>query len=312
MKHRVAFAFVLAAGVVAGVDIACGGGDASTTPAEEQDTGALDATGAIDDAADATDAADAGLTCQPSDVLTPQRPLEVLFVTKETLFHHYDAHDAGDVAVPAYLRARGHHVTVSADSSYFDGDKLMPFDVVMFFVTSGNVVSEPSQQDALVRFVHAGKGVVGTHTATATDNDWLFMYGLMGATFGGHGSGDAQFTPGRMRIVDTANPLTSFLPDPWERTDEWYFYDRNPVLNPNLRFLLLLDETSVEPYRPLYPDAGFYGDAGHPLAWTQDYECSRVFYTSLGHTGESYSEEPLLHSLAAGVEWAGAPSSARP
>jgi cytochrome c len=308
MKLRLAFVLILGAAVVAGVDIACGGGESNAVPAQAA-TPASDATGPVDDAADAADAA---LTCQPSNVLTPQRPLEVLFVTKETLFHHVDAHAAGDVAVPAYLRARGHHVIVSGDSSYFDGAKLMPFDVVMFFVTSGNVVSEPSQQDALVRFVHAGKGVVGTHTATATDNDWLFMYGLMGATFGGHGSGDAQITPAQMRVVDTKSPLTSFLPDPWERTDEWYFYDRDPVENPKLRFLLLLDESSIEPYRPRYPDVGFYGDAGHPLAWTQDYECARVFYTALGHTGEAYSEESFLHSLAAGVEWAGAPSSANP
>ena len=233
-------------------------------------------------------------------------------VTKETLYHHDDAHDAGDVAVPAYLRARGHAVTVANDSSYFAPGRLVPFDVVMFFVTSGNVVTESAEQAELVRFVHSGRGIVGTHTASATNNDWLFMYELMGATFGGHGSGDAQVTPARIALYDASNPLGAFLPQPWERTDEWYFYDRNPMEDHQLTPLLMLDESSMQRYRPAYPEQGFYGDAGHPLAWTQDFECSRVFYTALGHTGASYSEELFLKHLAMGTEWAGAVASTSP
>ena len=250
--------------------------------------------------------------CPTSTLLVPVRPLRILMVTKETLFHHVEAHDAGDVAVPTYLRARGHAVTVSNDSSYFAAGRLDPFDVVMFFVTSGNVVTEPMEQAELVRFVHSGRGIVGTHTASATNNDWLFMYQLMGATFGGHGSGDAQVTPARVTLYDAAGPLGAFIPQPWERTDEWYFYDRNPLEDRKLTPLLMLDESSLQQYRPAYPDRGLYGDAGHPLAWTQDFECSRVFYTALGHTAASYAEDLFLEHLAVGVEWAGAAASTGP
>ena len=80
---------------------------------------------------------DAASLCQPSALLTPTRGLSILMLTKETLFHHAEAHAAGDVAVPTYLRGRGHTVTVSDDSSYFDGDRLLAFDVIMCLLTAG-------------------------------------------------------------------------------------------------------------------------------------------------------------------------------
>ena len=308
MNWRARVAVALGAPVLAAlVAMACSSRDDSVAGVDAAPP--FDSNG--DSISDASVDADADAGCEPSTLVKPVRPLNILMVTKETLFFHDAAHEAGDTAVPEYLRSRGHTVTVSPDSSYFGGDMLAPFDVVMFFVTSGNVVTTPTEQDALMRFVHSGKGIVGTHTATATNNDWLFMYELMGATFGGHGAGDAQITQGQVDLFDPSSPLSSFLPDPWVRTDEWYFYDRNPLKNSHLRPLIMLDEPSIEQYGG-YPEAGIYGDAGHPLAWTQDFECSRVFYTALGHTGEAYAEPLLLEHIAVGTEWAGAPASLRP
>lgn len=289
---------------------ACGGSVPGVAPILDEED-ATDARALPTDAATSFDA-DAACPFPPTKVMQPARPLRILFVTKETLFVHAEAHQVGDVAVPAYLRNRGHEVTVTNDSSFFTPEKLAPFDVVVLFVTSGQVITEPAARDAFMGFVHAGKGVVGVHTATATDNEWLFIHDLLGVTFKGHGTGDAQVTPGRAIVDDPTSPLTSFLPNPWERTDEWYYYDRNPALNPELRSLLSLDESSLQAYRPSYPDEGFYGDAGHPLAWTHEYACGRTFYTSFGHTGASFQEEPFLRFLAVGTEWAGAQFASTP
>jgi type 1 glutamine amidotransferase len=134
----------------------------------------------------------------------------------------------------------------------------------------------------------------------------------MGASFLGHGVGDAQVIQGALVVTDPKSPLVSFLPNPWVRTDEWYYFIENPSNNKALAPLLALDESTIASYYPDYPEAGFYGDAGHPLAWTQEYECGRVFYTALGHTGTAYSEEPFLRTIAVGIEWAGAPASEKP
>jgi type 1 glutamine amidotransferase len=282
---------VLGLGIAMAIAAAC-----EDDPAPLVDAGAVDAT-TIDAMPQ-----DAGARCPGIDS-GAGRALRILLLTKETLFVHAAAHEAGDIAVPAYLRSKGHEATVSNDSSFFAGDALLPFDVVVFFVTSGNVMKEPDQRAAFERYVHAGRGIVGVHTATATDNDWPFMNQVMGAVFAGHGRGDAQVAEGRIDLAEPTNPLWSSLPNPWTRADEWYYYGTNPALNPALHPVLLLDESSMERYRPDYPDAGFYGDAGHPLAWTQEFECSRVFYSSLGHTGESYGEPAMLELLRTGIEW---------
>ncbi len=44
--------------------------------------------------------------------------------------------------------------------------------------------------------------------------------------------------------------------------------------------------------------------ADHPVAWLHSYDGGRAFYTALGHTSESYSEELFLQHLTHAVEWA--------
>jgi type 1 glutamine amidotransferase len=130
---------------------------------------------------------------------------------------------------------------------------------------------------------------------------------MFGASFLGHGVGDAQVTEASLVVVDAASPLVSFLPSPWTRSDEWYYFIDNPANQPELVELLRVDETTLP--EAGYPDVGLYAPKDHPLSWTHAYGCARVFYTALGHTGEAYAETPFLRSIAAGTEWAGAPSS---
>jgi len=268
----------------------------------------------VDGASDAT--ADAGLRCPPpSTASTPTRPLAVLFLTNETLYYHDDAHDVGNATMSQALRNRGHDVVVSNDSNdiatHFTPEGLAPFDAIFYFVTSGKVVDTPVAQAALVSFVHAGKGIVGAHSASATDGEWAFGRDMWGTQFYGHGAGSAALTEAGILVVDASTPMTSFLPNPWVRTDEWYYYTENPAKNPLVQPLLALNEADVAPYWPLYADAGFYGAEGHPLAWTMEYECGRVFYSALGHTGESWGEDNMVRMMVAGVEWAGAANAER-
>lgn len=236
----------------------------------------------------------------------PLRPLRILFFTKETLYFHVDAHTVGDVAVPAYLTSRGHDVTVSSDTSVFSTDGLAPFDVVLFFVTSGNFFDDGNKA-AFQSFIASRHGFAGVHTASITEYDWDFFRGLVGATFLGHDIGPNQISDASLVVAAPNVPLVSFLPRPWNRADEWYYFITNPADNAALEPLLRLDESSLPSD---YPDAGLTGN--HPLSWRQTYQGGRSFYTALGHTGESYTDELFLATIALGVEWAGAPSTVHP
>jgi type 1 glutamine amidotransferase len=60
--------------------------------------------------------------------------------------------------------------------------------------------------------------------------------------------------------------------------------------------LLTLDEASYAP-----GDSAMGG--AHPLAWCQDYDGGRSFYTALGHTNESYEDPLFIEHLAGAVTW---------
>src|SRR5690606_30660600 len=86
---------------------------------------------------------------------------------------------------------------------------------------------------------------------------------------------------------------TEFLADSvWERTDELYNFKE---FNNDVNVLLTIDESSYE---------GGQNGAFHPMSWYHEYDGGRAFYTELGHTDESYSEENYLKHLLGGIQYA--------
>lgn len=162
--------------------------------------------------------------------------------------------------------------------------------MVVFLSTSGDVL-DASQEAALERFVRAGNGWVGIHSASDTEYSWPFYGGLVGAYFREH----PVIQEALVRVETNSHPATAALPSEFRRTDEWYAFATNP--RPNVTVLLTLDETT---YAPATSAMG----ADHPIAWFHAYEGGRAFYTALGHTRESYAEANFLAHVAGGIEWA--------
>jgi type 1 glutamine amidotransferase len=231
----------------------------------------------------------------------PARKLRILFFTKEAFpdAKHTAAHAIGDRSVPAYLRDRGHTVFVTADSAVFNPTSLQNYDLALFFVTNG-LVFDAEQRVAFEGFIRSRKGFAGVHWASYTEYDWPFFNELVGAVFAGHGTEGLKEAD--LYTMNPDDPIVAFLPSPWRRKDEWYFFRTNPKDNPNLQLLLRIDEVSMND--ATYPVAGLTGI--HPLAWRHEFHGARSFYTALGHSGESYQEPLFLKSIALGVEWAGA------
>jgi phosphatidylserine/phosphatidylglycerophosphate/cardiolipin synthase-like enzyme len=42
----------------------------------------------------------------------------------------------------------------------------------------------------------------------------------------------------------------------------------------------------------------------HPLAWYQEYDGGRAFYTALGHLPATYSDANFMHHVYGGIYWA--------
>jgi type 1 glutamine amidotransferase len=223
-------------------------------------------------------------------------PPRILVTTRTTGFRH-DSIAEGIRALTLLAAEHGWHLEATEDPASFRDEKLARCDVVVFLNTNGVVLDERGRE-ALAAFVRSGKGFVGVHGAAATEPDWPFYAGLVGATFKAH----PAVQPASISVIDAEHPATRHLPKCWRRTDEWYGFHERP--GPKARALLALDETSYEP-----GDGGMGSD--HPVAWCHEFEGGRAFYTALGHTKESYEEPLYLEHLAGGIAWALSPGLVR-
>jgi type 1 glutamine amidotransferase len=164
-------------------------------------------------------------------------------------------------------------------------------DVVVFLMTTGEVLDD-TQQTAFEAFIRAGGGFLGVHSAADTEYDWPFYETLNGAWFASH----PVIQPAKLRVERPQDPRVAFLPQVWERTDEWYNFRSNPRARVDV--LLTLDETSYQ--------GGTMG-ADHPMVWSHaggPLGEGRAFYTALGHTLESWQDPLFLQHIEAALLWA--------
>ncbi|MEU4037527.1 ThuA domain-containing protein [Streptomyces collinus] len=210
----------------------------------------------------------------------------VLVFSKTAGFRH-DSIPEGIAAVQQLGRANGFTVDATEDAGAFTGKNLSRYDAVVFMSTTGDVL-DTAQQDAFEGYVRHGGGYVGVHSAADTEYDWAFYGGLAGAYFRNH----PAIQPATVNVEDRAHPAASHLGRTWERTDEWYNYRSNP--REHAHVLASLDETS-------YTGGTMNGD--HPIAWCQDYQGGRAFYTGGGHTKESYADPAFRQHLLGGIRW---------
>ena len=126
---------------------------------------------------------------------------------------------------------------------------------------------------------------MGVHAATDTEFDWPWYGQLAGAYFDNH----PNIQEADMDVVNSEHPATAHLGTSWTRTDEWYnFRD----MSANISVLLNLDESSYS--------GGEDGD-NHPIAWFQEFDGGRSFYTGGGHTEASYEEPDFQQHLLGGI-----------
>lgn len=227
-------------------------------------------------------------------ICTPGDPPSVLVITRQTYLDH-PSNPVAAGAIVAMGTARGWRVEVAGDPIVVTEDQLTHTDVIVFSITSGNIL-DPDQRALLERFFRSGGGFAGTHSASVTEWDWPFYTRLVAVDFLTH----PPLFEGHIAITALTDPILAGLPDPWIRSDEYFSFDRRPE-DQGVHVLLALDESSVPADYPPELKVGY-----HPIAWTHDHGGGRSFYTALGHTIESYSEPLFLQVLERGIDWAGA------
>ncbi|MCP3424288.1 ThuA domain-containing protein [Nocardioides pinisoli] len=269
-----------------------------------------------------------GLAAAPATAVTPQGATgatpgaagaaalaeptyDVLVFSKTTGFRHGSI-GAGIRAIERLGAQYGFNVDATEDATQFTAANLEQYEAVVWLSTTSDVLND-TQQAAFEDYIQAGGGYVGVHAASDTEYTWPWYGELVGAYFQSHPAGTPTAT---IDVEDKSTPSSCALPDRWERTDEWYNFqskdnpvvngggtDYSPRVNPNINVIASLDEsTYVE-------NDGNATDDDHPIAWYQEFDGGRSFYTGGGHTDASFSEPLFRLHLLGGIEYAAGQAS---
>jgi type 1 glutamine amidotransferase len=211
---------------------------------------------------------------------------KILVFSKTAAFRHASIPN-GVTAIQQLGAENNFQVVATEDATTFNDASLAPFRAVVFLMTTGDVL-DATQQAAFERYIRAGNGFVGVHSASDTEYTWPWYGGLVGAYFSNH----PAIQKAVVRVEDPHHPSTRFFSGPWVRNDEWYNFQTNP--RTRVHVLATLDETTY--------NGGTMGD--HPIAWYHNYDGGRAWYTAGGHTAASYTEPLFRAHLLGGIQYA--------
>jgi cytochrome c len=213
----------------------------------------------------------------------------VLVFSRTAGFRHSSIPN-GIAAIRRLGQENGFSVDATEDAGAFTSKNLARYRAVVFLNTTGDVL-DAAQQDDFERYIQAGGGYVGIHSATDTEYDWPWYGRLAGAWFNGH-PGNPNVRKGTYRVLDKSHVSTEGFPDTWDREDEFYNFKS---IDPSIHVLVDIDEKSYQ--------GGTNGDH-HPMSWYHDFDGGRAWYTNMGHTEATFSEPLFLRHLLGGLRYA--------
>ncbi len=177
-----------------------------------------------------------------------------------------------------------------------NGKNLDEFNAIVFASTTGELELSDQQKKDLITFVHdEGKGFVGIHAALDTNYKWPEYGDMIGAYFDNHPWG-TFWAP--MINEDPHSPITGHLPGAFTKRDEIYQPSKE-FARDKVHVLLRLDERKLDYSKPAVKRA----DHDFAVAWTKMYGKGRVFYSTLGHTNESWNDPEVYKMYFEAIKW---------
>jgi type 1 glutamine amidotransferase len=257
-------------------------------------------------AACAEPGAQAGLT--PSqraaiEAAIPDRPIVPAAQARSLLiFNLCKGYEHESIPWTAFTIARmgektgAYTAVVSSDTTMFRAEQLTRFDAVLFNNNTGEPFGDPALRASLLAFVRGGGGVVGLHAATDGFFEWPEFGEMMGAYFVNH-PWNEEVT---LRIEEPDHPITAaFDSSSYVVADEIYQF-RDPYSRDRLRVLISLDTARLDLEREGVQRA----DRDFAVSWVREEGAGRVFYSSLGHRSEIFTDPVILRHWLAGIQFA--------
>jgi type 1 glutamine amidotransferase len=220
------------------------------------------------------------------------KKISVLVYTKNGKGYVHENRAACSAAIQQIGKQYGFLVDVSDDAASITEENLKKYTLLIFNNTNNETFDTDEQKVAFMRYVQAGGGFVGIHSATGSERSWPWFKRLIGASFLRH----AKHQPFKEIIIDDTHPSTAFLPKIWQQNDECYFFKD---YNPDIHVLIVHNLSSLEDNdKPTY-----YGGTSSPSAWYHEFDGGRQWYTSLGHDSATYSNPEFQKHILGGIIW---------
>ncbi len=218
----------------------------------------------------------------------------LLVFTKNGKGYVHENIPASIAAIQNIGKEEGWRIDTSNDPSIFSDDQLKSYDAIVFSNTNNDVFDTPQQKIAFMRYIQAGGGFAGIHSASGTERNWKWFKLMLGASFLRH----PPFQRFRVFVADKNHVATKKLPLSWETSDECYYFKE---FNAAVHVLLVSDISAIEePGKHSKPDT--FGNR-YPAAWCHEFDGGRIWYTALGHHKGDYAEPVYLLHLAEGLKW---------
>lgn len=171
------------------------------------------------------------------------------------------------------------------------------FDCIVFASTTGELEMDDTQKADMLSFIHDdGKGFVGIHAALDTNYKWPEYGEMIGGWFDQH-----PWMTFQAPIIneDPDFPAVRHFPKAFVKYDEIYqpkSWSRDKV---NVLLSLNPDKLDYDNNPRIHRT-----DHDFPVAWSKSYGKGRVFYSTLGHTEESWDDPDIKKMYFEAIKWA--------
>lgn len=164
---------------------------------------------------------------------------------------------------------------------------LNDFDAIFFYGIGELELTEQQKADLLSFIRDDGKGFIGCHTAITAFYKWPEYGEMIGGYFDDHPwtTFDAPII-----VEDPKFPAMKAFPHEFVTHDE--IYQVKDFSRKRVRVLARLDETKVNLNNPRVHRT----DKDFAVAWARNYGKGRVFYSTFGHTDESW-DDPRMQTM---------------
>ena len=170
------------------------------------------------------------------------------------------------------------------------------FDALVFASTTGEMDLADDQKADIMSFIKEdGKGFVGIHAALDTNYKWPEYGEMIGGWFDQH----PWFTFNAPIILEDPNfPAVRHFPHAFMKRDE--IYQPKEWSRDKVNVLLSLDASKLDyDNNPRIHRA----DRDFAVAWSKMYGKGRVFYSTLGHTKESWDDPDITKMYFEAIKW---------